>query len=116
MKNLLKSFRHAYEGLSQAIRKERNLKIHMIFAISVLILGLIFNISSIEYTIILLTIGGMIALELINTAIERVVDLATDTYHPLAKAAKDIAAAACLVFAILSCVIGVIIFLPKIFL
>lgn len=64
--------------------------------------------------VVLVLIGGMLALELLNTAIEHVVDLVTDQYHPLAKAAKDAAAGAVCVFAVISCIIGLLIFLPKI--
>ena len=60
------------------------------------------------------TIGAVIALELINTAIEAVVDLVTEEYHPLAKVAKDTSAAAVFVFAIIAIIVGIIIFLPKI--
>jgi undecaprenol kinase len=63
---------------------------------------------------VLFAIGGMLSLELMNTAVERVVDLATKDYHPLAKQAKDIAAGAVFIYAALSVIIGAIIFLPKI--
>ena len=64
--------------------------------------------------ILLFLIGGMLSLELMNTAIERAVDLITKDYHPLAKAAKDAAAGAVFVYALLSVIIGLIIFIPKI--
>nr|WP_235732322.1 diacylglycerol kinase family protein [Mycoplasmopsis anatis] len=69
--------------------------------------------SIIEWMIIFLLIGGMFSLELLNTAIEHTVDLITDKHHPLAKAAKDAAAGAVCVFAVISCIIGLLIFLPK---
>lgn len=67
----------------------------------------------IEWSIVVLLIGGMLALEMMNAAIERVVDLVTLENHPLAKHAKDLAAGAVLVYAISSVVIGLIIFVPK---
>ncbi|MCU9613915.1 diacylglycerol kinase family protein [Caldibacillus lycopersici] len=114
MKKLWLSFHYATEGLIQALKSERNLRIHIFSAVIVVIFGFLCKISSVEWCILLLTIGGMIVLELINTAIERTVDLATDKIHPLAKQAKDIAAAACFIFAIISVIIGLLIFLPKI--
>ena len=67
----------------------------------------------IELMVVIVLIGGMLALEMFNSAIERVVDLATSELHPLAKQAKDMAAGAVLVFAVASAIIGLLIFLPK---
>lgn len=75
--------------------------------------GFLVELSIIEWMIIFLLIGGMFSLELLNTAIEHTVDLITDKHHPLAKAAKDAAAGAVCVFAVISCIIGLLIFLPK---
>lgn len=112
--NVLKSFSFAFSGIRAALLNERNLQIHLAVSIAVIMFGVFFGISSLEWIIILLAIGGMFSLELLNTAIERVVDLATEEYHPLAKQAKDIAAGAVLVYAIVSVIIGGVIFLPKI--
>mgnify|MGYP001390795424 CR=1 FL=1 len=113
MKSFFLSFKYAFEGIVSAFKKERNLKIHFGIAVVVMILG-VFKLHKLEWLILILTIGIMIVLELINTSIERTIDLITEDYHPLAKQAKDIAAAACLVFAICTVIIGLIIFLPKI--
>ncbi|RDU35415.1 diacylglycerol kinase family protein [Neobacillus piezotolerans] len=111
---LLKSFVYALSGIGSAIKRERNLQIH-IFAGTVAIgLSILFSISKMEWLFILLAIAGMLSLELLNTAVERVVDLVTEEFHPIAKQAKDIAAGAVLVYACLSLLIGAIIFLPKI--
>jgi len=91
------------------------MKIHCLVASIVIILGGFYGLSAIEWMFISFAIGGVLALELLNTAIERVVDLVTEELHPLAKQAKDIAAGAVLIYAILSVVIGSIIFFPKIF-
>jgi len=109
-----KTFYYAAAGILTAIRNERNLKFHVVSSIVVLVLSCIFSVTKLEWLIILFAIGGMIALELMNTAIERVVDLVTTEFHPLAKQAKDIAAGAVLVYAILSVIAGIIIFLPYI--
>lgn len=110
----LSSFRLAILGILTAIKQERNVKIHLVITILVIVLGLLNDLAKQEWMFIAVCIGLVISLELINTAIERVVDLVTSEYHPLAKEAKDIAAGAVFVAAILSIVIGGIIFIPKI--
>lgn len=112
--SVLKSFSFAFAGIKAAVKKERNLQIHLVISVAVILLGLIFAISRLEWIMVLFAIGGMLSLELMNTAVERVVDLATKDYHPLAKQAKDIAAGAVFIYAALSVIIGAIIFLPKI--
>jgi len=82
-------------------------------AVIVILAGYFTGLSRTEWYIVLLLIALMFALEMINTAIERVVDLASPNFHPLAKQAKDIAAGAVLVFALFSAIIGLLIFLPK---
>jgi undecaprenol kinase len=109
------TFGFALEGLKNAFIQEKNFRFHLSFSLVVLLFSLLLSISPIEWVVILFCIGGMLVLELINTAIERVVDLVTDDYHPLAKQAKDIAAAAVLIYACLSVLIGLIIFIPKLF-
>jgi undecaprenol kinase len=109
---LLRSFSFAIFGIRTAIKHERNLRIHLTLSLIVFIFGFLFSISRVEWILILLTIGGMISLEIINSAIERVVDLVTADFHPLAKQAKDLAAGAVFSFAIISVVIGIIIFGP----
>lgn len=74
----------------------------------------IFKLSLTEWLVVVFTIGAVISLELVNTAIEAVVDLVTEEYHPLAKVAKDTAAASVFIIAIVAAIVGIIIFLPKI--
>ncbi|MRX71304.1 diacylglycerol kinase family protein [Bacillus lacus] len=114
LKKLLKSFRYAGQGIREAVKHEQNFRIHLMFSAVVISAGLILRVSAWEWIVILMLIGGMLSLELINTAVERVVDLVTENYHPLAKAAKDVSASAVLVYSILSVVVGLIIFLPRI--
>ncbi len=112
---LLHSFSFAFSGILHTIRHERNMKIHCTAAVLVIVFSFFFQLSAVEWLFILLAVGGVFSLELMNTAIERTVDLCTEDFHPLAKQAKDIAAGAVFVYAILSLIIGCIIFLPKIF-
>lgn len=112
---LASSFKFGFEGIAAAAAKERNVQIHLAVSVIVILSGFIFSINKYEWIAIFLSIGGMISMEMMNTAIERTVDMYTKEYHPLAKQAKDIAAGAVLVFAITSVMTGLIIFLPRIF-
>ena len=109
-----KSLGYAISGIIQCIQKERNIKIHLVFMFLVIICGFLFQLSITEWLVCILLFGLVISLELVNTAIEAVVDLCTQEYHPLAKIAKDTAGGAVLISAIASVVIGLIIFVPKI--
>ena len=109
-----KSLGYAISGIIQCIQKERNIKIHLVFMFLVIICGFLFRLSITEWLVCILLFGLVISLELVNTAIEAVVDLCTQEYHPLAKIAKDTAAGAVLISAIASVVIGLIILVPKI--
>ncbi|MCR8968706.1 diacylglycerol kinase [Facklamia sp. 7083-14-GEN3] len=114
--NFFQSFTCAIQGFKQAIKSERNLKIHLFLALLAIILASYFKFESLKWMILLLTIGIVIFSELINTAIEAVIDLVVeDQWHPLAKKAKDIAAAAVLITAIISVLIGALLFFPYIF-
>ena len=109
-----KGFQYAWQGIRYGATRETNFKFHLSAAIIVCIAAFSLSIDKIEWLFILTAIAGMLALELVNTAIEKVVDLVTEEYHPLAKAAKDAAAGAVLIYAIFSVIVGIIIFLPKI--
>lgn len=111
---LQKSFGYAFEGIFTGIKKERNMKIHCIMAVLVIAAGIILKLSPIEWCICLTLFGLVMALELVNTAVEAVVDLVMgETRHPLAKIAKDTAAGAVLIAALMSAIAGLIIFVPK---
>lgn len=90
------------------------MRIHCTAAAAAAASGIYFHITREEWLVLLLTIGGVISLELVNTAVEKAVDLVTEKPHPLAKFAKDAASGAVLVFACLSVVIGILIFAPYI--
>lgn len=113
-KRLVKSFRYAFNGIKYAFKYEQNFFVHTIVALCAIILGIVFKISNVEWLIITVIIGLVLAFELINTALESLVDLVTSEYKELAKVTKDTASAAVLILAISSVIIGLIIFIPKI--
>lgn len=106
----LRSFRYAYEGIQYALSGQRNLKFHFFVSILVLLLALIFRVSKVEILFLLLSITLMFVTEMLNTAIEKAVDLAMPDLHPIAKIAKDVAAGAVLVAAVFAVAVGMIIF------
>lgn len=112
-KRLTNSFKYAFEGILQAYVGEQNLKIHTVIAILVIIFGFILKISYTEWLVCLILIGLVLMAEFFNTSIEYLVDLASPEIHPLAKATKDTASAGVLMMAIISAIIGLIIFVPK---
>lgn len=110
---LYKSFGYAFQGIFNTIRTDRNIKIHCAAAILVTIFGIWLQISKTEWMICFILFGLILALELVNTAVEATVDLFTEERKPLAKKAKDAAAGAVLIVAIFAAVIGILIFIPK---
>lgn len=112
-KRLANSFKYAFEGICQAYVGEQNLKIHTVIAVLVIIFGFILKISYTEWLVCLILIGLVLMAEFFNTSIEYLVDLASPEIHPLAKATKDTASAGVLMMAIISAIIGLIIFVPK---
>lgn len=111
--SLAQSFAYAFEGLREAFRQGRNIRIQTGAAIAAVALGFIFGIDAIEWVLVVFCIGGVLGAECFNTSFEDVVDLACPDLHPKAKAAKDLAAAGVLAFSAASLVIGIIIFLPR---
>ncbi|MDD3221338.1 MAG: diacylglycerol kinase family protein [Clostridia bacterium] len=110
---LYKSFGYAFEGIFAGIKKERNMKIHCLAMVLVLIAGAIFQLSPMKWCLCFVLFGLVMALELVNTSIEAVVDMVTEEQRPLAKLAKDTAAGAVLIAAIMAAVVGFIIFIPE---
>ena len=113
MKKRIKSFGYAGKGISSVIKSEPNMKIHLFIGLLVLICGFIFHISLTEWMLCLLCFGLILGMEMMNTAIENLVDLISPDQHPLAGKVKDIAAGGVLICAILSVIIGLLIFVPK---
>ncbi len=114
-KSYLDSFSHAIHGFKTAFLEERNMRFHLVATLFVILCGFFFHITKSEWLLLLLVICLVIALELVNTAIERAVDVATKEFLPEAKKAKDVAAAAVLLASLFSVIIGLIIFIPYVF-
>jgi diacylglycerol kinase (ATP) len=113
IKNPLESFNNAITGIIDTVRTERNMKIHLIVALGVLVVSFFFDITKYEFLILAVTITMVITAELINTAIEATIDMTTNYYHPLAKIAKNAAAGGVLITAINALLVGYIIFWDK---
>jgi Diacylglycerol kinase len=113
-RKLKKSFSFAVEGILYTLKTQPNMRIHFGVGLITIAFGFVFQIESYEWLSLVIMIGFVFILEIINTAIETLVDLYTEEYHHLAKVAKDTAAGAVMVAAIMSVCVGLIIFLPKI--
>lgn len=109
---LFESFGHAFDGIRIGVT-ERNMKIHCLMAFLVVVFGIFLRISVMEWCICFALFGLIMGLELVNTAVESIVDMVTEEYHPLAKRAKDTAAGAVLISAIMAAAAGLIIFIPR---
>ena len=112
----LKSANHAWRGIGVLIKSSHNAWIEIFFALLAIYLGVLLHISSIEWVVIILVIGLVIVAEAFNTAIEIDIDLTSPEYHPYARDTKDVASGAVLIMVIISSIIALIIFLPKIIL
>ena len=108
------SVKNCLDGISYVTKNEKNFKREIAFGIIALILSYILKIDKIEFIIVLTMICLVLTTEIINTAIERTVDLVTKEYHELARIAKDVSAGSVLVTSIFALIIGIIIFIPKI--
>lgn len=113
MRQHIVSFKLAFSGVWYAVRSQPNFAVHIYATIFALSLGLMLNISELEWLVIILTIVLVFTTEMINTAIESMTDLITKEYHVKAKIAKDVSAGMVLLSAIGSVIIGIIIFGPK---
>lgn len=112
-RSLIDSFNYAVDGIIYTLKTQRNMRIHFSLAIIVLVSSLFLNFSRLEFLILFLTVSFVIASEMINTSIEKSIDLFTEDYHPLAKIAKDVAAGAVLVSAINAIVVGYLLFFDR---
>ena len=115
MNRFLKSFGYAFSGLSYAFRSQFNFKVHSTALVIVGFLGWCYKLSANEWLWVIIASGMVLITELLNTAVEVLVDLVSPDTNPKAKIIKDVAAAAVLVMAFTAVVIGLIIFIPKIF-
>ncbi|MDD3899239.1 MAG: diacylglycerol kinase family protein [Syntrophomonadaceae bacterium] len=110
MGRLRRSFSCAIAGLIYCIKNEKNMKIHILATILVVIVALVVGLNPIEWGLLILTVFMVLVAETINTAVEKTVDLVTAEYHPLARLAKNLAAGAVLLAAIGSLLMAVVIF------
>lgn len=105
-------FGYAFSGLWYALQTQRNVRVHVLIGTLAVLLGIILRISALEFAMIFVAIASVFIAEMFNTVIELCIDLASPDYHPLAKVAKDVAAGAVLLSAMLSVIIGLFVFGP----
>ena len=105
---------HALDGIKDAAKDERSMRIHIVMAALVTVFGFLLHISLMEWIICLLLFGLVIGSELLNTAIEDTIDICCPGPDPRAKRAKDIAAAAVLTVSLTAAMVGLLIFVPKV--
>jgi diacylglycerol kinase len=110
----IRSFSFAIQGIKTLFREEDNAKVHVLTAVIVIIGGLFFDISSIEWMLITIAIGFVLVTEILNTALENICDYMTEETDPLIKRIKDLSAGAVLISALTAIIIGFMIFIPKI--
>jgi diacylglycerol kinase (ATP) len=108
--NLLESFNFALEGIIHVLRTQRNMRIHFLVAVIVLVAAVAIGVSKLELIALLLAIAFVFIAEMINSAIEQAIDVATTSFDPLAKLAKDIAAGAVLIATVNAVAIGYLVF------
>lgn len=108
-------FDHAWEGIVRAVRTQRNMRFHALAAVAVVLASAVFRVSLTEFAVLLFAITLVLVCEMVNTAVEAIVDLASPDFHPLAKLAKDAAAGAVLIASIGAALVGTVIFAGRIF-
>ena len=110
----LRSWSYSFDGLKYAYRYEQSMLIHVFVTIAVIVVNILLKVSGMHWLITIMAIGMVLAAELINTAIEAVVDMVTLEIHPLAKIAKDCGSAATFVLSVMAAVIGCVVYIPYI--
>jgi len=113
-KNFIDAWKNAIEGIIYAVTTQRNIKIQLVIAVIVILISLLFNLNRAEFLCLMFTVILIIVAEMINTAIETVVDLYTDLYHPKAKIAKDVGAGAVVVSVLNAIIVAYFLFFDKI--
>jgi diacylglycerol kinase (ATP) len=111
--SILESFNYAFEGIIHVLRTQRNMRIHLIVAAAVLILAFAVGVSKFELIALLLAIAFVLIAEMVNTALEHAIDVATTSFDPMAKLAKDIAAGAVLIATATAVAIGYVVFASR---
>ena len=115
IKRLFKSFKYALRGFIKTLKEEQNLKVQSIAGLLVLIMAWYFNVSRIEWVLLILVIGLVVLMEIANSAVERIADVLKPRINTYVKEIKDITAAAVLLSSIIAVIVGLIIFWPYIF-
>ena len=113
LRRILRSFTFAFAGLRYLLKTQSNFWVHLMAALLVAVLAALLGLRGAELAVLVLTMGGVLVAEAINTALEALVDLASPELHPLAKVAKDVSAAAVLMAAITAVLVGVVVLLPR---
>jgi diacylglycerol kinase (ATP) len=111
---ILDSFNYAFEGIIHTLRTQRNMRIHLAVAFIVLVTALIVNVTKLELIALLISITFVLIAEMINTAVEAAIDIATTSFDPMAKLAKDIAAGSVLIASVNSLAVGYLVFAGKV--
>ncbi|NLV71173.1 MAG: phosphatase PAP2 family protein [Actinobacteria bacterium] len=111
--SLLQSFNYAFQGLVYAVRYQRNMRIHLGIGALALVVGVFLNLSRLEFVAVVAAVTFVLVMELLNSAVEKVVDMITEDYDPRAKAAKDLSAAAVLVAAINALVVAYLVMVDR---
>ena len=109
-KNHLDSFKYAVEGIVHVFRTQRHMRFHFFTVVLVLLIGLVLRLGRTEMALLFVVVSAVLMAEMFNTAVESVVDMVTQAYHPLAKLAKDIAAGAVLITSINAAIVGAVLF------
>ncbi|HZT17006.1 MAG TPA: diacylglycerol kinase [Gaiellaceae bacterium] len=112
--NLIDSFNYAFEGIIHVLRTQRNMRLHFAIAFVVIVVALIVNVTKLELIALLISIVFVLIAEMINTAVEAAIDIATTSFDPMAKLAKDIAAGAVLIAAVNAVAVGYLVFAGKV--
>jgi diacylglycerol kinase (ATP) len=112
--SILGSFNYAIEGVIHVLRRERNMRVHFLLATVILVFAFAYDVTRVELMALLVAISFVLIAEMINTAIEEMIDLSTQAYDPRAKIAKDVAAGAVLVASVVAATIGYLIFIDRI--
>jgi len=109
LSEILSSFTHAVEGFSEAIRKERNLKVHFVIGCLVLLISYVLELTANELLWLIFAVFSVIGMELLNTLVESIMDLYETKPHPAVKFVKDVAAGIVLWYSLFAVVVGVIV-------
>lgn len=112
-RSIIESFNYAVSGIITALKTERHMRVHYFIAIAVILGSLFFDLSKIEFMILLFAVSLVIVAEMLNTAMEKAVDMITEDYHPLARVVKDVAAGAVLIASLNALVVAYLLFFER---